>query len=106
MTIAGWQGPLPPPDALQAFEDIEPGAAAQIIEEFRAEAAHRRKQEDREARLRVRETHVGQGLAIAFVVMMVGLIAFAIWMRAPWVAGVLGTGVIAAGVVAFIRGRG
>jgi uncharacterized membrane protein len=57
MTLQGWQGPLPPPDALRAFEEIHPGSAAEIINEFKLEASHRRAQEDREARLVVRQTH-------------------------------------------------
>jgi uncharacterized membrane protein len=105
MTLTGWSGPLPPPAALQAFEDIVPGSAVQIIDEFRAEAAHRRHLEVRQTSLVVRETHIGQFLAIFFVILMIMIIAFAIWMKAEWVAGLLGTGVIAAGVVAFIKGR-
>jgi uncharacterized membrane protein len=55
VTIATqWQGPLPSPEALRAFEDAHPGAAAAILAEFKNEAEHRRTQEDREARLRVR----------------------------------------------------
>ncbi len=103
--VASWTGPLPPPAALEEFDKIVPGAAARIVEEFQKEAEHRRKLELREASFVQWDTHVGQALAILFALSAFGVVAFAIYMKAPWVAGVLGASVIGAGVVAFLRGR-
>jgi uncharacterized membrane protein len=102
---AEWRGPLPPPAVLQGFEEIVPGSAARIIDEFQAEAAHRRRLEDKQARFVQRDTHVGQALAIVFALGAFALAGYAVSQGANWVAVVLGGGVIAAGVLAFIKGR-
>jgi uncharacterized membrane protein len=104
--LASWSGPLPPPAALEAFEKIVPGAAGRIVDEFQKESDHRRRLERREASFVQWDTHIGQALAIVFALSAFGVVAFAIYRNAPWVAGVLGASVIGAGVVAFLRGRG
>jgi uncharacterized membrane protein len=40
-----YSGPLPHPDVLRRFEEIVPGSAAQIIDQFQAQSAHRREME-------------------------------------------------------------
>ena len=36
-----WQGPIPPPDILQGYEDIVPGAAERLLQMAEAQSAHR-----------------------------------------------------------------
>ncbi len=38
---ASFSGPLPPPDALAAYEQVLPGAAREIMDQWKAETAHR-----------------------------------------------------------------
>ncbi|MYC29849.1 MAG: DUF2335 domain-containing protein [Chloroflexi bacterium] len=40
-TTIAWQGPLPPPGALQAYDDVIPGAADRILKMAEDQAAHR-----------------------------------------------------------------
>jgi len=103
--LTEWKGPLPPPAALQAFEEIVPGSAARIVAQFEEEAAHRRKLETKQADFVRWDTHIGQALAIVFALGAFAVVAFAVYLKSPWVAGVLGAGVIGAGVIAFINGR-
>jgi uncharacterized membrane protein len=101
VTIATqWQGPLPSPEALRAFEDAHPGAAAAILAEFKNEAEYRRTQEDREARLRVRETGMNQLSALLFGLAALGMAAFAEQKAAVSAGGFVGGGGI---VIVFIK---
>lgn len=38
---ASFSGPLPPPDALAAYDDVQPGLAREIVEQWKTETAHR-----------------------------------------------------------------
>lgn len=100
-----WSGPLPPPQALQAFEDIAPGTAAKIIDEFQAEAAHRRQQERRQFWLVGTETLVGQFSAIVFALGALGVAGYAAYMGAQWIGAIVGGGVIVGGIIALRTGR-
>lgn len=103
-TIAGWQGPLPPPGALEEFDRIVPGSAARIIDQFEKEAEHRRTLEDRDARLIVRDTHIGQFLAGLFAIIVFGVVAFAIAEGAFITAAVIGgSTAISVSITAFLR---
>ena len=98
-----WQGPLPPPQALQAFEDIAPGTAQKIIDEFQAEAAHRRHLEHRESKFVRAETHIGQAIALIFSLAALAVAGYAASTGAQWVGGVVGGGVIVSGIWALRR---
>jgi uncharacterized membrane protein len=98
-----WSGPLPHPQTLQAFEDIAPGTAQKIVEEFQAEAAHRRNLENRESKLVQAETHIGQGIAIVFSLAALGVAAYAASVGAQWIGGIVGGGVIVSGIWALRR---
>lgn len=99
-----WSGPLPPPAALQAFEDISPGSAAKIIDEFQHEAAHRRDMDRRAATFATTEGLIGQVSAIVFALGGLGVAAYAAFVGAEWVAGIIGGGVIVSGIIA-LRGQ-
>ena len=43
--FTAYSGPIPPPDLLQRFDEIYPGAAQQILDDFVQESAHRRDME-------------------------------------------------------------
>ncbi len=43
--FTAYSGPIPPPDLLQRFDEVYPGAARQILEDFVQESAHRRSME-------------------------------------------------------------
>lgn len=41
VNISAFRGPLPPPEALAAYDDVEPGLAREIVDQWKAETAHR-----------------------------------------------------------------
>ncbi|ACB96737.1 DUF2335 domain-containing protein [Beijerinckia indica] len=100
---SGWSGPLPPPQSLEAFEQILPGSASLIFGEFVKEAEHRRKQEDRESRFRVREGHIGQVLAGLFSIAAFGVTCYALYLGAFKTAVVIGTTTVISGIAAFLN---
>lgn len=89
---------------LRQFADIVPDGAERIYRQFELEAEHRRAQEKREQNFKINSTHIGQGLAAAFV-MGVLLLIFLIAKDSPTVAAVLAGGTIVSGIVAFLRVR-
>jgi uncharacterized membrane protein len=90
---------------LRQFENILPGSAQQIVEEFRQEAAHRRRQEAREGSLRITEIILGRLTALIFALVAFAVIAYAIAKNEPWVASIMSASLITAGIIAFINGR-
>lgn len=100
-----WSGPLPPPAALQAFEEIAPGTAAKIVEEFQAEAAHRRGQERRQSQLVAVETIIGQVSAILFALGGLGVVGYSAFVGAEWIGSIMGGGMIVGGIVALRSGK-
>lgn len=101
-----WSGPLPSPDALERFDQISPGAAEIIIDEFVKEADHRRKLEDRDQRFQVRYGHVGQALAAFFALGGLALAGVTILNGYPVTGGIIATTMIVGGITAFLRQRG
>jgi uncharacterized membrane protein len=78
-----YEGPLPPSAELQKYEQISPGAAKAIIDNFLAESEHRRGMEQRDQNLdahflgRTLKTHnKGLYLALASVVLTLGVGVF------------------------------
>jgi uncharacterized membrane protein len=45
VVTSSYEGPLPPPDILRAYDELSPGAAKEIISWVKAESQHRRKLE-------------------------------------------------------------
>ncbi len=43
--FTSYSGPIPPPDLLQRFDEVYPGAAKQILDDFVQESTHRRAME-------------------------------------------------------------
>jgi len=105
VVVAGWTGPLPPPQILEQFGHVVPDGAERIFKQFEAEAAHRRKQEDRDVRSRIRGVHIGQALAGLYALGAFGLSGYAIAHDAAWAGVLIGGGTIVGGIVAFLGQR-
>ena len=82
-----------------------PGLAREIVDEFRAEAKHRRSIEARASRIEAASELLGKTMALIFAGGCFGVTLFAIAHDADWVAGVIGGGTIVSGIAAFL-GRG
>jgi len=109
-------GPLPPPDELQRYESILPGAAERIISMAEGQATHRRQLERdavdadiRDAADERAERRRGQylGFAIGVVAIAGGTLSM---VFSPGVVGqvggvVIGGGALATIVTAFVTGK-
>ncbi len=104
--IVGWEGPLPPPQALGAFSDVVENGAERVFRQFEAEAEHRRQMTKETLRVQARDLMVGKILAFLFVMSMIGTAIFAISKGYPTAAVILGTTVIGTVVLAFVRVSG
>lgn len=100
-----WEGPLPPPRALEEFRTLVPDAPERIFAQWEAESAHRRKYEQDALAAATLKDRRGQYAAAAFALSALGLAAFCVWMGQPVVATILGGGTIAAVVGAFLYQR-
>lgn len=97
-----WQAPLPPPEALEHFNEVVPNGAERIFKQWELETAHRQELERGELRVFGWNSILGRVFAFLFVLAAMAVIAFAIYMGSQILAGVLGTGLIGSVVTAFI----
>ena len=103
--ITQFEGPLPPPDDLQAYESILPGVAERIVGMAEGQIAHRQDIERKEAGRA--SLGIYSGTALAFAVL--GLAGYALYLGESTIAAVLGVADLVglAGVYVFgTRARG
>lgn len=105
VTAAWWQGPLPPPAALQNFDDVVPGLAERIAKAWEVESAHRREVEKSDQKGFYRDLMTGKIFGLIFVLAALALAGFCAWVDQPWLGGIIGGGTISAVVWAFIRSQ-
>lgn len=86
-----WQGPLPPPAALEHFEKLVPGSAARLIDMAEAEQKHRHAIEagamftQQEAvRLTARDNLVGMVLGFLALAVGIGAAVWSVVAHAHW----------------------
>lgn len=72
MIRQSYSGPLPPPHLLKQFDDVEPGTAKTIIDNFVAESEHRRNLENKSLDYSARD--VKMGAWFGFILGLVGLL--------------------------------
>ena len=108
-----FQGPLPPPALLEAYEKICPGAALKILEAARIEGEHRREMESKVVNANVEgmrkqfgEARLGQVFAFVIAIFFVLVGAYVILRGQPWPGTILGGAGLGGIVTAFIVGRG
>jgi uncharacterized membrane protein len=103
-----FSGPLPPPDILQGYNDVVPGAAERILKLAEGQTAHRQDLEKRVIKSDIIKSYLGLGAAfILALAMIVGgcLVAYHGATTGHAVAGgVIATGAVAALVWAFLEG--
>lgn len=100
-----WSGPLPPPAVLDGFEQAVPGSSKLIVNEFQAEAEHRRSQERKQGTLTFVDTLIGRLTALAFAGGGFYVTHQAIIHSESWVGSIVGGGMIVSGMAVLIRGR-
>lgn len=107
-----YQGPLPHPETLRQFEQVLPGSAQSIINEFHAEAAHRRSIEKAESEnmMTVYRRHQRQGIlrsTYAFVISIAGVGAgwYEIHLGHPAAGATIITATVVSIVAIFVTGK-
>jgi uncharacterized membrane protein len=100
-----FSGPLPPPNLLRQYQDIQPDFPERLLSLTEQEAAHRRDVTRKAMRLDAVETVIGQvfGLVVALAAMtMVGYLGY---LGYPVASVVFGFGALSSLVAVFVWGR-
>lgn len=101
-----WCGPLPPPSALQLYEEIVPGGAARLLQMAEAERAHRFACEAKTLEADIAEGRIGLLLGGALALCSVFLSVMAAHADAHWTLPVALVSVPVLGMVkTLIKGR-
>ncbi len=107
-----YQGPIPPPKFLSAYEEICPGLADRIIIMAEKEQTHRQDMEDKDlnasvemARKEYSEARLGQVFALIIGLAVVGAGTYCATHGAGWPGAVIGSSGVLGLVSAFIIGR-
>lgn len=96
-----WQGPLPPPEALQAFREAVPRSDEVILSEYEKQGEHRRSIETRESQA---SAFAVRALSAGTVFTSLGTIAGGIYLAA--LGHIWGAGIVIAGpLVTVVLGR-
>lgn len=103
---AHWQGPLPPPAALQAFDAVVENGASRIFAEWESETSHRRIIEKRALTAQIWENILSRVFAFVFAG---GALCGAIYLGTQghdWLAGVIATSTIGLVIGGYLGTRG
>lgn len=61
-------GPLPPPDIMRGFRDVDPSFPERIMAEFEKNSDHGKEQEVKALQAQIQETKRGQYMAMAVII--------------------------------------
>ena len=98
-------GPLPPPEMLKRYEEAHPGAAGIILQEFVAQAEHRRDLESKSLDAAVRGAARGQ--YCAFLLLLLVIVGGFVLVHSGRDVGGLGVVVtaLASAIIVFVKSR-
>lgn len=99
--MEAWHGPLPPPESLKQYDAIVPGAAERILLMAEKEMEHRHQRENRTLKYNGRLIIVSTILAFLCVILLGGILCFAIYVKSDTGAIATAIGAIAAVVGLF-----
>ena len=100
-----FQGPIPDPETLAQYKNVDPDAVKWILESSTAEREHRHKMELSVTTAHFKEARYGQFFAFGSVLTIIGCAAYMSSQGQEITAGLLGVGGIATIVGIFIYGR-
>ena len=105
-----YSGPIPPPDQLREFEQVCPGAAQTLIDNYRAESEHRREIERQAIEVQRRELEqdrkertTGQWMGFVLVPLVLVAVVLLGWMgesKAAIALATIGIGTILGALIA------
>lgn len=98
-------GPLPHPDILRQYNELQPGFAERLLALTEQESDHRRAMERQALAENASEVRRGQYFGLTIGLCGLAAAVLAAYFNQPWVGGVLGGGTVVGLVSAFILGR-
>ena len=81
-----WNAPLPPPGALQAYEDVLPGTADRILVAFEQQEEHRQYMEKTALNQTNRLRTMRMVLGSALILSVIAVVILAVFLNQPWVS--------------------
>jgi uncharacterized membrane protein len=103
---AGWSGPLPPPGALQQFDEIIPNGAERIMAMVESEQKHRFRLDKAALWAEIVDTIGGKVLGALMTFVAIGAAIYSIMLGAHWAVSVAIVGVpITALIGKFIKSK-
>jgi uncharacterized membrane protein len=102
--ISAHQGPLPPPQILAAYEQAHAGAAAWVLKEAEASAAHVREMERRAIRYQARDALLHRILPFLLVALLLTISAVLAVFASAILGGVAFIGTLAGVVTVYLKG--
>lgn len=102
--LARFEGPIPPPETLQQYENVLPGSAERILKMVENQSLHRQEMEKRLIGARCRDSLWGIVAGVIAVLAFATVAWYAIIKGHPTAATFLGTGTIVGIVSVFIYG--
>lgn len=103
--VQSFTGPMPPPDYLRQYNEIVPGAAKDILDEFRANGAHQREMERLALTAATTTERRGQWIACGLVLVGFGLIMALALTQHDTVAGIVAGTLLGAVITGFVANR-
>lgn len=105
-----YQGPLPPPGALRAYDEIEPGTAKTMLNEWQKDRQHQRKMQSRFVDVFTNESRWAPAYRILTLVIVIAGGLLAILLGEPAVGWFLGLGAalsypVGSALFRILRGR-
>lgn len=100
-----FSGPMPPPECLQQYDQIVPGAAKEIIEEFKANGAHQRAMDQAILKATSSQDKRAQWMAYSLVFLGFILIMALAHTGHDWVAGTVSVTLLGAVAANFLQGK-
>lgn len=100
-----FSGPIPHPELLQKYEQVQPGFAERIVEMAEKQLDHRIECEDKVVDGSVSESKRGQLYGLIVAVLFLGAATALGLTGHDWLGGVLGGGTLVALVTVFVKNK-
>ncbi|MCC6960351.1 MAG: DUF2335 domain-containing protein [Dehalococcoidia bacterium] len=97
-----WNGPIPPPAALAAFEQVQPGLADRITRMAENEQSHRHSTQRRALLIEGVRTIGGMASALVITLFSLAVAAYLIVNGHPWPGSLFGGGTLVTVVALFL----
>lgn len=103
MATEHYEGPLPHPQILERYDEIVPGSAEAIVNDFKTNTQFIRDLTEREMLATINRDRRGQWMAYSLAIMTLGLAGYSLYLGHVWVAGGAFCTAIGTIVVAFLK---